>query len=206
MGRDINKNYWHKSWEDADMMVGYVNQDNVRSAFKVRASSSTVDPPHYFQMDRTGETEKVGRKGGTIFRGPGTFQLIHGDSVPEGIFGVVIDSGNGDMWLRSDGTITIEAENVNIIAKGSGNGKGNVQINANEKLIGSGKEVVLESSVSTKLASDKTVEVIATGLINMFGGTIEAIEGASMTKGSKTSLPGPWTFKELEYIARFFRL
>ena len=40
----------------------------------------------------------------------------------------------------------------------------------------------------------------------MFGGTIEAIEGASMTKGSKTSLPGPWTFKELEYIARFFRL
>jgi hypothetical protein len=82
-----------------------------------------------------------------MLRGGGTFSVKHGDYVGDGIPGVYIDSGNGDLVLKSDGRIRIEAQDVDIIAEGSGK-RGNVQINASTKILIDSKQSIAMNAVS----------------------------------------------------------
>ena len=132
MAKKVNK-YYQKVAEtpDATIQLGKINNDNVNSAFKVTCSEEGAQiAPHYFQMDKSGAIPQVGRKGGTILRGGGTFSVKHGDYVGDGIPGVYIDSGNGDLVLVSEGRIRIIAENIDLITTGAGK-NGNININSN---------------------------------------------------------------------------
>ena len=115
MTKPVNKAYVKISETvDGAVELGKVNQDGIISAFVVTSAGDGALPtPHYFQMDKTGSgDQKKMRKGGTIFTGPGTFQILHGDNVKTPMPGVYIDSGTGDLVLRSDGDIRMEGKNI----------------------------------------------------------------------------------------------
>ena len=84
-----------KDTSDSIVEMGKVNMDGIISAFKVTCDTNHGPVPHYFQMDKTGSSKTSPRKGGTIFRGPGAFQVRHGDAVEKGIPGVYIESATG---------------------------------------------------------------------------------------------------------------
>ena len=136
MAKKVNK-YYQKVAQtpDATVHLGKINNDNVNSAFKVTCSEEGAQiVPHYFQMDKSGDSPTKGRKGGTMLRGGGTLNVKHGDYVGDGIPGVYIDSGNGDLVLISEGRIRIIAQDIDLIASGAGK-RGNVQINASSKIL-----------------------------------------------------------------------
>ena len=115
MTKPVNKAYVKISETvDGAVELGKLNQYGIISAFVVTSSGDGALPtPHYFQMDKTGSgDQKKMRKGGTIFTGPGTFQILHGDNVKTPMPGVYIDSGTGDLVLRSDGDIRMEGKNI----------------------------------------------------------------------------------------------
>ena len=199
MAKTVNK-YYQKVAEtpDASLKLGEVNDDGVISAFQVVANSDAAGAiPHYFQMDRTGDAKDKGRQGGTIFSGGGSFQVVHGEYVAKGIPGVYIDSGSGDLVLASGGRIRIYAENIELIATGSGD-NGNVQINGNGKVLISSKDTMtLEANKEMNLKCHKKLRIHGSTALKLVGGMIEAVDGATTIKGSTGILPGLGTLEEI---------
>jgi len=184
--------------KDGEIKFGHIHEDGVLSGFIARNGH---DPNHYITLEASGEPH---RKHGTICRSPGSFQVQAGDNVPPNQAGIFFDSVSGDIILRaSKGRIRIEAQDIDIIATGGTGTKGNITVEANDTVLINGKQSVdIRSKISTKLASEKTVEVIGNGILNIYGGLIESMDGSTdalSAKGSKLCpLPTPATPREIQ--------
>jgi hypothetical protein len=112
--------------------------------------------------------------------------VIAGDNVPDEVPAVYIDAINGDLVLNAkNGRIRLLAENIDIIADGPDGKNGVVYIEGNEKIILKSPTIDVRSTISTKIFSEKTVECIGKGILNIYGGLIDCADGATKLKGSK---------------------
>ena len=161
---------------------GHIHDDNNQSCYMVR---SGPDARHYIMMDSTGSTEG-GRKGSTHVNCPGTFNLLAGEDVSKNIPGIFLEAESGDFVINvPKGRLRIQAENVDIRATGTGNEKGVIILDSDEKIILKSQQIDLDSKVSTKIFSEKTVECIGKGILNIYGGLVDVADGATKIKGSK---------------------
>jgi hypothetical protein len=166
-----------------EIRFGHIHDDNVQSGVMLRSGPDSGR--HYMVMDIDGTTEG-GRKGGTINRCPGTYQVISGYDVSREIPGIYFEAESGDFVINvPKGRLKINAENVDIRASGTGNEKGNIVIDAKEKILLKSQQIDIDSKVSTKIFSEKTVECIGKGILNIYGGLIDCADGATKLKGSK---------------------
>ena len=198
--KPVNKEYnLISSTVDSSVEQGKVNGNGVVSAFKVRSGESSIKP-HYFQMDKTGSTDQ-GIKGGTIFRGQGTFQIKHGDACSGGQ-GVFIDAGAGDLTLISSARVRIIGENIDLIATGADK-DGNIQINAPSKIqIHSKQTISIMSGAQMNVFSGAALFLEGQSNSYLMGLNVEAIDGATTFKGSTALIPGLGTFEELKRAFR----
>ena len=166
--------------KDGELKFGHIHEDGVISSTILRSGS---EPLHYITLDSTGS---VTRKHGTIARSMGSFQIISGDNVPDEVPAVYIDAVNGDLVLNAkNGRIRLLAENIDLIANGPDGKNGVITIDSNEKIIIKSPTIDVRSKVSTKIFSEKTVECIGKGILNIYGGLIDCADGATKLKGSK---------------------
>ena len=183
-----NHYYLLKSTADSIVEMGKVNVDGIISAFKVTCDTNHGPVPHYFQMDKTGSSKTSPRKGGTIFRGPGAFQVRHGDAVEKDIPGVYIESVNGDLVLKSQGRIRIEAQDIDLIAHGGGGEHGVININANEKLLANSKgSLNISTNVDFHFHTNKTARIIGMGGLKLYGGN----NGPDLMSSDEVALTAP---------------
>lgn len=168
--------------KDGEIKFGHIHSDEQISAFYVR---SGYDDRHTIQMDATGDAEQ-GRKGGTIFNAPGSFQIKCGDDVKDEVPAVYIEAVNGDIVLNAkNGRIRMMAENIDIIASGSDTKNGNITMSANQNIFMNSKNYELLTSALARIASTGTVKITADTVLNIFGGLIDAADGATRPLGSK---------------------
>jgi len=179
------KNYHQVRYGTAEgeIKFGHIHSDNEQSAVLLRNGKTWR---HYITLDQTG---KPHRKHGTMCVSPGAFQVIAGDGYTDkekGQPAIYMDAKKGDMVLRCpEGTLRIEAKNIEMIAKGPDGENGSVTINANEKFIVNAASVDISGKVSTKIFSEKTVEIIGRGIVNLYGGLVDMADGATSVIGSK---------------------
>lgn len=163
-----------------EIKFGHIHEDGNIAAAILR---SGVEPNHYISLDSTGTNT---RTHGTICRATGTFQIIAGDNVPPDIHGVYIDSGNGDLVLKApSGRVRIEGRNINLTAVGENGRNGVITLNGSEKVLIDSPIVDVAGRVATKIVSEGTVDVIGKTILNIYGGLIDAADGATSVKGSK---------------------
>jgi len=164
-----------------EIKFGHIHNDDVQSGVMLRAG---VDAGrHYMSMDSTGSAT---RKGGTINKCPGTYQVLSGEDVPKDVPGLYFEAESGDVVIRAPkGRIRIEAINIDIRASGTGGSNGVITIDGNEKILLKAPSIDIDSKVSTKIFSEKTVELIGSGILNIYGGLIDCADGATSIKGSK---------------------
>ena len=164
---------------EGEIQFGHITQDNVLSAVLLRNGGSLN---HYISMDATGEPH---RKHGTICRSPGSFQVKAGDNVEDDVPGVYIEAKSGDLVLRApSGRVRIEGINIDIIASGPDGQNGVVNINGNEKVIVKSQGIDISSKLTTKIFSEKTVDMIGKAILNMYGGLVDVADGATSVKPS----------------------
>jgi hypothetical protein len=84
-----------------------------------------------------------------------------------------------------NGRIVIWAQNIELIASGSDGQNGVIQLDGNEKVIIKAPQIDINSKVSTKIFSEKTVDVIGKAILNIYGGLVDCADGATKLKGSK---------------------
>ena len=131
------------------------------------------------------------RKHSTTFRGPGSFQVKHGEGVPDEQPGIFLDAENGDIVIRAaNGRVRIEAIDVDIRANGSDGKRGNIIIDANDATIMKGQVIDVNAKASAKFFSEKSVEIAGTTVTNIYGGFIDMADGATSIKGSKNPVSG----------------
>lgn len=183
--------------DDAMIALGEVSKDNVIAGLTARVGRPSRAVPHFVRMDKDGDSLTKGRQG-TVSVCPGTFGVSAGEIVGEGIPGVFIDSNNGDLVLHSSGRIRLIAEDIDLIAKGSGETNGVIQINANTAVQIQADAVLIDAGNLAKIFSEKTTEVIGNGILNLYGKSIEQLDASAAMKGSTGFIPVPWTPRELE--------
>ena len=165
---------------DGEIKFGHLTADNVLSSVMLRSGR---DSSHYITLDSSGNKH---RKGATICRGPGSFEVRAGDNVEKDEFGVYVEAVSGDLVLRApSGRVRIEGVNIDITASGADGKNGNITMSANEKIIGDAQIIKMSSKVSTTIFSEKTCEVIGNGILNCYGGMFECVDGATKLNGCK---------------------
>ncbi len=165
---------------DGEIKFGHITADNVQSSVLLRSGRQSN---HYITLDSSGDKH---RKGGTICRGPGAFQVRAGDNVEKDKIGVYVEAVSGDLVLRApSGRVRIEGVNVDITASGADGKNGNITMSANEKIIGDAQIIKMSSKVSTTIFSEKTCEIIGNGILNCYGGMFECVDGATKLNGAK---------------------
>ena len=179
---------------------GYISFGEVNTyANEIEACKLQSGPDggrHYITMQETGDKE-MGSKGSTSIVCPGTLTALTGKDIvnyPEGsdtprdIPAIFYEAENGDIVLTAPrGKIKIAAEAIEIIAKGSDGRTGVININADDKIILDSQIIDLQSKVSTKIFSEKTVDMIGKGIMNVYGGLVDFADRTTKGKPSKLS-------------------
>ena len=168
---------------DGEIRFGHIHDDNNISGFMVRTGDD--GGRHYMTMDSSGSVEE-GRKGGTIFSSPGSHQIMCGLDVKKEVPAYFLYAENGDIVIGAPkGRVRILAENIELIAEGADGKNGNIKLSANEKVIVNAQTIDISSKVSTKIFSEKTVDIIGKAILDIYGGLIDCADGATKRKGSK---------------------
>ena len=183
MGQRKNYHFNRVGNDHGEIRFGHIHDDNNISGFMVRTGED--GGRHYMTMDSSGDIDQ-GRKGSTINVCPGSFSVKAGKDVAKESKAIFQYAENGDIVIGApNGRITIFAENIELIASGPDGSNGVITIDANEKVIVRAPQIDINSKVSTKIFSEKTVDVIGKAILNIYGGLIDCADGATKLKGSK---------------------
>lgn len=183
MGQRTNYHFNRIGNDHGEIRFGHIHDDNNISGFMVRTGED--GGRHYMTMDSSGDVDQ-GRKGSTINVCPGSFAVKAGKDVAKETPAIYQLAENGDIIIGApNGRIKIYAQNIELIAQGSDGQNGVIQLDGNEKVIIKAPQIDINSKVSTKVFSEKTVECIGKGILNIYGGLIDCADGATKLKGSK---------------------
>ena len=195
MSQQENKHPYVAGTEHGTLSFGKVNAEaNETSACLLE--SGPDGGRHYIKMQETGSKED-GSKGSTNIVCPGTLTALAGKDIvnypegsdtPRGIPAIFYEAENGDIVLTAPrGKIKIAAEAIEIIATGSDGRTGVVDISADDKINLKSQHIDLNSTASTKIFSENTVNVIGKSLLNIYGGLADFADGATKHRRSKLS-------------------
>lgn len=164
--------------KDGEIKFGHLHDDDVQSAVMLR---SGYDYRHYMSLDADDK-----RKGFTTQRTPATHQIKCGDDVPDELPAFFVDAVNGDVVINApNGRIRLIGKNVDIIASGVDNENGVITLDGNEGITCYTKNFTVESKSRTKIVSSGICELVGEGIMNIYGGLFDCVDGRTKSKGSK---------------------
>tara|TARA_B100000427_G_scaffold322626_1_gene324888 strand:- start:442 stop:1056 length:615 start_codon:yes stop_codon:yes gene_type:complete len=149
---------------------------------------------HYVKMQETGSKED-GSKGSTKIICPGTLSGIAGKDIvnyppgaeqPRDIPAIYYEAVHGDIILTAPrGKVKIAAEAIELVATGTDGRTGVINLNSDDKINLRSQSIDINGTVSTKLFSEKTVEIIGKGIMNVYGGLVDFADRTTKGKPSK---------------------
>ena len=143
----------------------------------------TPDGEHQLSLDLDGQ-----RKGWTCSTSPGNFQVECGSANEEAQDSAVINAKNGNIiMLATNGKIRLQATDIELIAVGNGGAKGNIKMNATETITTESKKLLLSAKSFYRIASPQTGEVVANGVLKLYGSIIRGVTDAVAVKDSKVA-------------------
>ena len=193
MAKKENFHPYYIGTEHGRLSFGHVRDSNEISACMLQ--SGPDGGRHYIVMEETGSADE-GTKGSTKSFFPGTFTVKSGKDIvnyPEGkdeprnIPAIWYEAENGDIIIKAPrGRIKLEAESIELTAKGFDGRTGNILMDADDKIALNAQIVDVKSRVSTKIFSESTVDMIGKGIMNVYGGLVDFADRTTKGKPSKT--------------------
>ena len=180
-GDTAKQNYTAQTWSNdhGSITLGQVDYvGSVTSAFMVEGKDSR----HAFSLDNDGE-----RKGWTCSTSPGNFQVECGSDNVEAADSLILESKNGNIIIKAhNGKIRLQGTDIELVAVGEGDSKGNIVCSATESfMIHETKKVLINASVMYKLSTSGIGEVTANSVLKVYGSIIRGVTDACSVKDSK---------------------
>ena len=193
MAKKENFHPYYIGTEHGRLSFGHVRDSNEISACMLQ--SGPDGGRHYIVMEETGSADE-GTKGSTKSFCPGTFTVKSGKDIvnypdgkdePRNIPAIWYEAENGDIIIKAPrGRIKLEAESIELTAKGIDGRTGNILLDADDKIALNAQIVDVKSRVSTKIFSESTVDMIGKGIMNVYGGLVDFADRTTKGKPSKT--------------------
>jgi hypothetical protein len=161
---------------------GSINLGHIHKPGDVTAAVllNTPDGRHQFSLDKDGQ-----RKGWTTSTSPGNFQVECGSDNEVAQDSLILEAKNGNIIIKaSNGKIRMEADDIELIARGD-NSQGNIQITATETIKLDAKKILANAKNHYKLCTPGTGEVVANGVLKMYGSIIRGVTDGCALKDSK---------------------
>ena len=141
----------------------------------------TPDGEHQLSLDIDGN-----REGWTISTSPGAFQVECGSKMEEAENSVIITAVNGDISIvATNGKIRLQGTDIELTAVGEGQTKGNIKLEATENVLIESKKVVVTAKTLYKLCTSGDAQIVANGVLEMYGSIIRGVTDAVASKDSK---------------------
>ena len=141
----------------------------------------TPDGEHQLSLDVDGA-----REGWTISTSPGAFQVECGSKMEEAQNAVIITAVNGDVSIKaSNGKIRLQGTDIELVAMGEGQTKGNIKLTSSENVIVETKKLLITAKTMYKIATPGTGEIVANGVLELYGSIIRGVTDAVQKKDSK---------------------
>ena len=126
------------------------------------------------------------REGWTISTSPGAFQVECGSKMEEAENAVIITAVNGDISIKAtNGKIRLQGTDIELVAMGEGQTKGNIKLTSSENVIVESKKVLVTAKTMYKIATPGTGQLVANGVLEMYGSIIRGVTDAVASKDSK---------------------
>ena len=175
------QNYTAQSWgnDHGTITLGQVDYvGSVTSAFMVEGKDSR----HSLSLDNDGQ-----RKGWTSSTSPGVFQVECGSDRVEAEDSLILEAKNGNIIIKAhNGKIRLQGTDIELVAVGEGDSKGNIVCSATESfMIHETKKVLINASVMYKLSTSGIGEVTANSVLKVYGSIIRGVTDACSQKDSK---------------------
>tara|TARA_B100001758_G_scaffold75652_1_gene63923 strand:+ start:8186 stop:8803 length:618 start_codon:yes stop_codon:yes gene_type:complete len=175
MSAKINYEAYRLGTKDGEIKFGHIS-DN-QQIYSVYLNNYMTADKHYIAMVQTGELDW--QRDSTLCRSMGSFSVIAGDRAKDGTPSIDLTANSGDIILSApSGRIKLMAKDIEFIASGDTGETGNIRMKANEKIVlDAGQIVDIHAKVSIKIVSDKDVETIARGILNLIGNFVNMTDG-----------------------------
>ena len=142
------------------------------------------DGRHTFFMDNDGQ-----RKGWTSAVAPGNYQVTCGEDNEEAQDSMFLHASNGNIVvLATNGKLRLQASDIELVAIGEGGSKGNIKMTATENVSIDCKKFQFNAKNYYKLCTSGKADVIANGVLNMYGSIVKAVTDGCSLKDSKNNL------------------
>ena len=192
MTQKINYHQQYLGNDHGEISFGAYRAANETAAFM--AVNKHDAGRHYIVMQQTGNKD-AGSKGSTKMYSPGTFEVRAGKDIknyskksnnPANQQAIFYEAENGDVVISAPrGKIKLQAEAIEINAKGFDGKTGVVEVSADEKILMNSQTIDIQGKVSTKIFSEDAVNIVGYNLVNIYGGLIDVADRS--TKGSRPS-------------------
>ena len=162
---------------------GSVKMGHVHKQGDVTAGIGLYTPnaEHQLSLDIDGE-----RPGWTVSTSPGAFQVECGSKMEEAENSVIITAVNGDISIvATNGKIRLQGTDIELTAVGEGQTKGNIKLEATENVKIESKKVVVTAKTLYKLCTSGDAQIVANGVLEMYGSIIRGVTDAVASKDSK---------------------
>lgn len=134
-------------------------ESDVLSGIGLQAQNSL----HYIQMENDGP-----RKGWTLQRNPGVWEVKCGDNVKEGEIGGYIQVENGDLVLKApNGRIRLQAVDIDLRADGYNEKTGVINIDSNNEVRIKTEKFKVKSENGISLQSPQAIDIVSNTAMNL---------------------------------------
>jgi len=174
-----SKNYETKRTGTKDGMIsfGHIHPDQVKSSVMIQGQEAL----DYIAIDQTQP-----REGWHTHRSRGRIQFGCGDDIPKDQVGFWVNAETSDILIQTKGRIRMEAENIDLIARGT-ESKGAITLIANESVNVESKRFSVKSNECIDLYTDGVMQQTAINIMKTFAGSIQNM--TSMSAAKLPSLP-----------------
>ena len=144
-------------------------------------SLNTNNGEHVFKLDIDGP-----REGWTTSMCPGNFNVECGSANEEAEDTIMINAKNGNINIvATNGKIRLQGTDIELVAVGNGDDRGNIKLEATESIITNSKNLLMSAKAYYRLASPGIGEVVANCILQMYGSIFRGVSDGCVFKDSK---------------------
>lgn len=176
-----SKNYETKRTGTKDGMVsfGHIHPDQVKSSVMIQGQESL----EYIAIDQTEP-----RRRWMTHRCRGRYQVGCGDDIPKDQVGFWVNAESSDILIQTKGRIRMEAENIDLIARGPDPSKGVINIISNESVNVETKKFTVNANESISLFTDGEMLQSAINIMKTVAGSFQKMTSMSAAKSPTLSI------------------
>jgi hypothetical protein len=174
------QNYTEIGWSNdkGSIRLGHVHKQGDVTAGVIL---QTPDAEHQLSLDIDGP-----RKGWTTSTGPGNFNVECGSANEEAEDSLILNAKNGNICITAtNGKIRLQGTDIELIAIGDDDTRGNIKMEATENIITNSKKLMMTAKQYYRIATPGIGEVVANAVLQMYGSIFRGISDGCMFKNSK---------------------